>query len=408
MKIALVNPPSPFLEEMNIQPPLGLLYIAAMFEKYGQEVSVFDYGVKDYGVLSGYDMYGFGASSPQYPYAVDIASKINGYKIVGGAHVTSIDVEDNCWNAIIKGEAESTVPFLLNKPNTTVMSGEPPKDLDTIPFPARHLVDLNQYIRKVGGKRAAPLICSRGCPFSCSYCDKESCGSYRRRSVKNVIAEIDELINEYGYHVFLFVDDSFTIDKKWIIDLCREIEKRKVIWRCWTRVDLVDLDMLMIMNNAGCIEIAYGIESGSDDMLKSMNKGTTTKQGYEAISMAKKSGIKVRAFLMAGFPTETPKTVAETIKFVEKANPDFWNLGTFTPVVGSDAYKHPEKYGIKSINKDFRQMYSVGHDGKGGVSFVPANGSVDRLIALRDVLLEYLRGRNESQKSDMVRNDYET
>jgi len=400
MRIALINPPSPFLEEMNIQPPLGLLYVAAVFEQFGQEVSIFDYGVKDYGVLDGYDIYGFSAASPQYPHAVNLAKKVDGYKVIGGPHVSSIDDEEACWDAVVKGEAETTIPFLLRRPKKKfVISGHPLKDLDLIPFPARHLVDLGQYIRKVGGKRAATLICSRGCPYNCAYCCKKSSGSYRRRSVANVIAEVDELINRYKYYAFLFVDDSFTIDKRWVVNLCSELKKRNVIWRCWTRVDLVDQATLNSMADGGCIEIAYGIESGSDEMLESMGKHTTTEQGYLAVKMAKQAGMKVKAFLMAGFPTETAKTIAETIHFVEKTEPETWSLGTFTPLVGSDVWKHPEKYGIKKINEDFTEMYMIGKAGKGGKSFIPIDGDYSRIEILRDVLLEYLkiRGKYDSK-----------
>jgi anaerobic magnesium-protoporphyrin IX monomethyl ester cyclase len=398
MRVCLINPPSPFLEEQNIQPPLGLLYIAAMFERHGQEVTVLDYGTKDYGVPEGYDLYGFSATTPQYPYAVELAKKIDGYKVIGGPHVTSVDADRSLWDVVVRGEGEQAVSILVRYAEKgakgVIRDLLPINDLDSIPFPARHLVDLNDYVREVDGKKATVLITSRGCPFGCVFCDSEMWGrKVRRRSVENVMAEIDHLKERYGYQAFLFLDDSFTLNRKWVLEFCERIKRRNVVFRCWTRVDLVDKKMLKSMVEAGCVQLGFGIESGSDKILKSMNKGTTVEQGRKATKLTKDAGIEVKFFLVGGSPFETVETVVETVRFIEETDPDAWGLGTLTPVPGSMMWEYPEKFGIKEINKDLKQMYMVGHGGKGGLSFVPANGTAEDLMALRDVLLNYLKGR---------------
>lgn len=395
MKIALINSPSPFLEEMDIQPPLGLLYVASMFEKHGQEVTVLDYGVRDYGIPEGYDMYGFSATTPQYFNSLDLAKKIDGYKIIGGPHVTAVNEYDNLWNVIVKGEGETIIPLLLKKyGDQKIIKSEIVKDLDSIPFPARHLVNLDDYVRTLNGEKCTSIITSRGCPFNCSFCGKSMSGKlYRRRSVENVMAEIDHLIKEYGYKAFLFVDDSFTLKRNWILKFCREMKKREVIWRCWTRVDIVDFEMLKVMSESGCVETGFGIESGSDKILKAMNKGTTVKQGLKAIEWTKKAGMKAKIFLIGAFPLETEESLVETLNFINKTNPDTWGLGTCVPLPDSSMYRNPKKYGIKEISSNFNRFYMVGRGGKGAISFIPSETTVERLVTLRNVLLEYLRSR---------------
>lgn len=400
MRVVLINSPSKFLEEPDIQPPLGLLYLAAVFEFQGHDVSVLDYNVQDYSVrgILDYDLYCFTATTPQYPAAVKLAKQVDGLKVIGGPHATSVEV-DKLWDVVVKGEGENAVSSLTSMYHSRrVLCPKLVEDLDTIPFPARHLVDLDKYKRTFEGKPVATLISARGCPYSCNYCDKDMWGyKVRRRSVENVAQEIVLLKAVYDYEAFLFVDDSFTLNRAWILELCQFMRRAKVVWRCWTRVDIVDLKLLQEMADSGCRNIGFGIESGSDTVLKKINKGTRVWQGIQAIKRAKDSGLKVKVFLMAGFPFDTDETINSTIKFVEDTDPDEWGLGTFIPIPGSDMYKNPSKYGIRTLSSNYEDYVEVGKDGKGGASFTPMKGSYEDLAGLRDKLLDYLKSRGKSK-----------
>jgi radical SAM superfamily enzyme YgiQ (UPF0313 family) len=225
--------------------------------------------------------------------------------------------------------------------------------LDSLPFPAYDLFDFDRYIHyasslrfkgeKVSRLKSINIISSRGCPYSCQYCSiskfwRRQC---RLRSAINVVDEMEMLAEKYGIRSFNFFDDLFTANENRVIELCKEIIKRKlnVCWECTTRVDLVSLEMLKWMKKAGCIRISYGVESGSDKVLKAINKTQTRNEIIKAFKITHDAGIKAFILLMIGNPNETEQSINETVELIRLVKPDKIRTNLTMVYPGTDLYE---------------------------------------------------------------------
>ena len=179
------------------------------------------------------------------------------------------------------------------------------KNLDDIPFPARHLVPYKKYSSLLSkGSIVTTIFTSRGCPFQCSFCDRPHLGkSFRARSAKNVVDEIEECVN-MGIHDFLFYDDTFTIKRERVLEICNEIINKRldIAWDIRTRIDVVNEEMLKHLKKAGCQGIHYGIEAGSEKILKVLQKGITIEQAKQVFDLTRKHKIPILAYFMIGNP----------------------------------------------------------------------------------------------------------
>ncbi len=218
-------------------------------------------------------------------------------------------------------------------------------NLDSIPFPARDLMKNHLYINPLTNKPIATISTSRGCPSSCIYCVSPliSGKKVRFRSVKNVFDEIKECVDKYNITDFFFKSDTFTINKNWVMELCSLIInsdlKNRINWAANSRVNTIDDEMLQKMKEAGCYLIALGLESGSNESLLKMGKGTSVEQNIFAVKLIKKYKIKIWGFYLIGFPWETKKHLKATRKLMFKLNTDFIELSVATPFKGSKLYK---------------------------------------------------------------------
>ena len=199
------------------------------------------------------------------------------------------------------------------------------RDLDSLPFPARHLLPpLSRYRPTPASYRRLPLgvmITSRGCPQQCAFCDRAVFGNgYRKRSPENVLGEVDELAYKYGAREIRFFDDCFTLDKERVMKICHGLRKIKprLPWTCLTTVGSVTKELLKEMSSSGCWQVLYGLESGSDRMLKLLKKGATLEQNIQAVRWAKEAGLSVRADFIVGTPGETEESLRETLAFALK------------------------------------------------------------------------------------------
>jgi radical SAM superfamily enzyme YgiQ (UPF0313 family) len=150
-----------------------------------------------------------------------------------------------------------------------------------------------------------------------------------------------------------------------------------------------------MLKEAGCQEIAFGIESGSQYILDRINKRTTVQQNIDTILTAKKAGLLTKAYLVVGFPGETQETIDDTKRFMDEANPDKFTLFQFVPLPGCDVYKYPEKYGVTEMNKDWDQFFNIAGQYEGGSSFRTSELSSERIKYLHDDLLKYLMERGQ-------------
>ncbi|MCJ7762576.1 radical SAM protein, partial [Candidatus Bathyarchaeota archaeon] len=303
---------------------------------------------------------------------IKIAKEVhpNCLTLIGGPHVTFWDENalKECpqLDVVVRKEGENTLLELVQKLDsgksyydvigTTCRKGKeivrnPDRpyieNLDELPFPARHLWDL-ESIRKA--EDIFYLTTSRGCVYWCEFCAAVRMfgRKYRMRSVKNVVDELEFLYKTYGATVFTFCDDAFTVDQARTEELCSEISKRglKIKWNCGTRVDMITRELLLEMKNAGCVSVWFGVESGTQQVLDEMKKGISPEQTIKTIKLVMELGLKPVPNVLLGFPGETEETAWKTIRFAEKVSPDeiaFYNIAT--PYPGTPMYDHVIKNG---------------------------------------------------------------
>lgn len=215
--------------------------------------------------------------------------------------------------------------------------------LDELPMPARHLLRNELYVSPETGNPLTVVHGNRGCPAKCIYCPAGVLTDFsvRSRSVASVVAELKECVARYGIREFLFHGDTFTINKRWLLDLCSAIraEKLDIHWGCNSRVDTMDDERAAAMKAAGCWVVAFGVESGDEEMLKHMRKNATLDQARSAVACCKRAGLRVHTFLVIGLPWETPETLERTYDFVRELDPDFFDFNIATPLPGTELHE---------------------------------------------------------------------
>ncbi len=193
-------------------------------------------------------------------------------------------------------------------------------DLDELPFPARHLVDVSKYKHIIGeGRQFFSIQATRGCPAACTFCDIRQT-KFRCRSPESVVDEIEQLVN-MGVDDLFFVDDTITINKKNLIDTCNLIIERgiKINYKISARVDTINEEVLQALKKSGCYRIHFGIESASPRHLKYLQKGQTPEKVERACKMTRKAGIGFFAYMMIGIPHETRDEMLDTVDFAKKS-----------------------------------------------------------------------------------------
>jgi len=375
--VTLVNPAASVSDTMHMPVALlGLGYLAAVLEKNHYEVDVIDFQVLK---LSLEDFRS--EISKRQPNIVGVTSSTLTYRsalklvkiakdacpncitIAGGPHVTFWDDKalEECpeLDVVVRREGENTLLELVQnieagksyydvigttcrKNGKITRNPDRPyiEDLDSLPFPARHLWPM-ENLRKY--ENVLYLTTTRGCVYWCEFCTtvRVHGRKYRMRSPKNVVDEIEALYKNYGVTTFTFCDDAFTVDHPRTEALCNEILARglKIKWNCGTRVDMLTKDLLVKMKEAGCISVWFGVESGSQQVLDNMKKGITPELTATVFSWVRALGLKTTPNVLLGFPGETKKSVWKTVKFAEKISPDdgvWYNVAT--PFPGTPLY----------------------------------------------------------------------
>ena len=401
-RILLIYPPSPVLnredrcqqptKDLIVIPPLpptDLMYLAAVAEKAGLDAKINDYSQNgDYEAdLKEFnpDYLVVNIATPTLEHDLDAVKKAkeicpNVITIAKGAAFLTlaerIIKEHNELDFGILGEAENTLKEILEeKPKAEILglyykendevkfTGNRPfiEDLDSLPFPARHLVDNNIYRRPDNNKVQATIKVSRGCPFHCFFClaTPVSGAKVRRRSPENIVAEIKECVEKYNIKNFLFWSDIFNIDKDWTMKLCQAIidSGLKITWSANTRADTADLEMAEMMYKSGCRLVSIGVESGSQYMLEKMGKKITLNDVRRTVKVFKKAKIRIYNYFVIGLPWETEETVEETIKFAIELNSDFISFYTATPLPGSRFYDYALEHNLFDKETSFENAY---------------------------------------------------
>lgn len=373
--IVLVQPPNLQLSDPTTRWPLGLAYLEAALLKAGVKVAIADLRDKeiDLALIPEAPMVGITATTGEILAAMKIASLVKGRNpetvtVIGGAHATYLPEAcgDLCGllflDIIVVGEAEQAIVDLVKNTNRGItVYPAPVADLDMLPFPSRHSFSFSDTLFEGAGYGRGPMatsiITSRGCPFSCAFC-QEKPRPVRFRSPENVAGEIKQIRDKWNCSHFRLEDDSFTLEPERVLDICHLLEPLKVHWKCHTRSDLFDRDMARAMRLAGCDEVGFGVESADQRVLDIVNKKETIEEHIRAIRIAEESGIKAKAFFMTGLPGETDETINLTRDFLERAQPSKIILSRFTPYPGSDVWANPAKYGVAWIDPDFSHYWN--------------------------------------------------
>lgn len=375
MRIALINPPQ---NGHYPQPPIGLASIAAVLEEKGYYVEIVDANAlrlsesETVGAVLGIDIVGITAMTPFVNSAIRIAKGVkrdspSSRVILGGPHATIL-AEDTLNHVpeidlIVKGEGEETIVALLDALGNGTDLGRvngivyrssgacrntpgrtPIQDLDSLPRPAYHLLPLGKYRpHPPAGRRLPwmPMVTSRGCPYDCIYCSKPIFGGrFRALSPLKVVDEIEYLIKEFRIKEVSFYDDVFTLDRNRAMQIAKGIREKgfEIPWKCETRVNLVNEQLLKEMKSAGCYMIAYGIESGSQAILNNLRKGIKIHEIRNAIEITAAAGILNVGYFMVGSPGEREDTIRETLTFAKSLKLDFAQFAITIPFPGTDLY----------------------------------------------------------------------
>lgn len=394
MKITLVYPT--FGMEKNPVQPFGILYVAKALKNADFDVSIIDTSL-----FSTFDEFE-NALLKEKPDVIGFTIPTwllnNSYEaikitrrvlpdipvIVGGPHPT-IQAEEmlETFDADIAciGEAEITsvelCEALKNKTSLETVKGivyreggkyirtlprDNVKDLDTIAWPARELLNVEAYLEQPPNPpELYPLLgvlASRGCPFSCTFCADtlhDLFGkSIRYRSPKDVVDEMEYITKKYRLKGIRLVDDEFTANNKWVLKFCDEMIRRKVkvSWSCNSRVDTVSDILVKKMKEAGCSYIIFGVESGSQKILDSLRKEITVDQIKKAFEICNKHGMPTRCNLMVGSPGETMETFNETKNLLSEIWPDFIIVGITSPIPGTELYDKAKEQEITFAKSD--------------------------------------------------------
>ncbi len=244
------------------------------------------------------------------------------------------------------------------------------ENLDDVPMPARHLLDPEMFqhcLPDKGFVRYAELFTSRGCPFQCVFCSQHTMYGRRVRwhSIERVVEELEYITQTLGVQHVIFMDETLTLNKPRLLDICSEIRKRglQFTWEGWTHASTIDEELLRAMKEAGLIRLSFGIESGDPDILKGIKKGITLEQIREAYKIAAKVGIETRGSAMLGHPHETRETAWRTIKFIhsiKECMQIFLNVAC--PYPGTELYESAVngRGGMKLLTRDYSQYKRYG------------------------------------------------
>jgi radical SAM superfamily enzyme YgiQ (UPF0313 family) len=404
MKVLIANPPWPGpgygarsdvrwphkRSDKYIEYPIYLAYTAAVVESAGLDVAFIDAIMDELSINDFARQVGdiaprlalIETSTPTIDFDLETAAAIKEmspqvFVALLGSHVTyfhqEIVDENEAVDAVLRGEFEYTaadlarvlraggdlgkVAGLTYRDASGAVRANPDRSLfeplDEMPFPARHIVRGEGYRAGIySGGHPTAMVSSRGCPYRCTFClwpDILYGHKFRARSAENVVDEIEEAVRAHGHDEIYFDDDTFTIDRQRVMDICSLILERglekEAEWIAQCRVDTVDREMLEVMKAANCGYILFGVESGSPEMLKKMKKGITLEKVRHAFRLTREVGIKTQAFFLFGMPGETQETIEQTIQFAKEINASSTQFAIAIPHPGTALYEECKENG---------------------------------------------------------------
>ncbi len=388
MKVLLINPPdtaSKYKFIGLVAPPLGIGYIAAVLEENDVDVKIIDGSALEmtweelekeidaYGA----DIIGVTAVTPTIIQALRTAKMAketcpDAMVVMGGYHPTFTYkklLENHFIDVIIRGEGEYTmlelVQALENGADLREVKGIATRefitaqrpiieDLDELPFPARHLLPLDEYKIINMKLTTGTMISGRGCPHKCSFCSSAAMHGHklRMRSAENIVDEMEHLLDDHGAQMIAFMDDTFTMNRKRVEEVCWEIKERDLDfnWGATARADTLSESMLKKMRLSGCITLFVGVESADQQSLDNLNKRVTLDRIKKTFELTRELNVRTIASAVLGMPGDTRQSILKTISFVKTLNPSYAVFSLATPYPGTEFYIDASKRNLIKVN----------------------------------------------------------
>jgi len=461
VRICLVIPPSVFLLDERVFTHLGILRVAAVLEQAGHDVEMLDLSgvenfetvVRVHATASTTKLFGVTSTTPQMPAASRVAKVLREARpdarvILGGPHITLVHaavkkerkrgVEGRAGTAfrtlsglfdiMVAGDGEAAILLALQENAPSLIDADDPASplflnnarLNALPFPARHLVDMDSYHYSIEGVPAQSLIAQLGCPFECGFCGGRQSPMLRRvrmRSSESVVAEMVEMHSRYGIRGFMFYDDELNVNPGMVAMMrqIRDVQKRlkaEFRLRGFIKSQLFSDEQAEAMVEAGFRWILTGFESGSPRILENINKKASREENTRCVEIARRHGLKVKALMSIGHPGETATTIDETRAWLEEVHPDDFDVTIITTYPGTPYYDDAvpdadrpgvwtytyEKTGdrLHSYEVDYTEVadyYKGDPDGGYRAYVFTDHVSADDLVTLRDQVERDVRAR---------------
>jgi len=411
-KIALIQPDSPYLLCPLAFPNLGLLYISSYLKNHGHNVEIYDLtgGVPLSDMKA--DIFGFSCQITQFKDVIELKNKLkknnpNSIFVIGGPFPTHSPQEclDAGFDIVIRGEGE--IPMLEvadNYPNSKLGIYQSEKFIDPNELlPDWEGINPLRYKYQLMGKRCINILTKRGnCPFHCTFCAKQehSKSPLRLRTPENVLKEIKYLKDKFGFSSISIFDDELFLKNERDKKILKGLAELGMPYRCLTRADLADLDDLKFLKETGCAEVCVGIES-VDEFIhdKVVKKGTTIKQDADFIKNCKAIGLRVKAYLIIGLPSESLESVNKIKDWLRETKPDHFDISIFTPYPGSDIYENKQNYDIEWDGDELRESWFSGKAQYEGCAVSTSHLSSQEIEKLKKEIEEEF-GREEGGITD--------
>ncbi len=376
----------------EIFPPLGITVLAGWLIKAGYEVRLCDDSIESMehvrAEMEWADVVGISSLTPNARRARELGKisreELGKPTILGGPHPTTnpeFFLDSGAADVCCAGEGDITIQELLPvihdrskwediKSLSYLKDGEvysTPRrelldDIDSIPLPAYHLWDMPRYMRLMVNP-CVTAITSRGCPYACTFCDAEMTPrKYRSMSPTATVDLMEHLLKTYNPPQIVLFDDLFTIQRKRVIEICKEIVKRDLFfeWACESRIDTMDFEMLRWLRKAGCVKIYYGLESGSPRLLNTMKKGVTLDKVIEGSKLNREVGMYYKFYILYGFPEDRPEDHIATEVLVKQTLPNAISVGVLQPIPGTAVYEQLKPLLIRDVAEmDFNYWHAT-------------------------------------------------
>lgn len=422
--ILLLSCRSPYLDSDKCYPPLANLYLHTAIQQYRPNTKVTvtdDYNLQDPTWLEQYDGIGISIMTPQRAEAKRILDFIKKHKpnttvFCGGPHVKHYkeSISQEPWDYIIPQDGIRAIQHVIEqRPGRIIDDFIKPSDYATQWVKPNRLQNarfLEEFTYQLGGKKSTTMLTAQGCPMACTFCE-DARTSARWTPLPLIIEELDD-IKSLGYEGIYLFDDLFAIAMPKVKPITEEIKKRGFTYRCNGQANFFTKwgeDFAKLLADSGCVEIAFGHETGSQKILDNVLKQTSVEQNYKSVEYAKKHGIKVKSFLMLGLPGEDLETIAATEKFIATSGADDFQLSIYYPYSGTQIRDSINK-GDKSNDLVFIGEGLGAYGQKGGSTECVVRTkalTAEEILAERDRLVKTYRPQSHRNAwVDSLKNDH--